>query len=131
LGVVSVGFTLRREVRAYLADPRSFVDGKSATSLERFIAMEIASEADDITRNCRRYEKRLRRWVPTVTVQLLTEWTDHGEATVSEMLRRLSKRGLEMRKEAGKDCNGRPVYARKGHATEFYIPPLAALARVA
>lgn len=126
-----MGYTLRREVRAYLMDPRSLVEGKSATSLERFIAMEIASEADDITRNCRRYDKRLRRWVPTVTVQLLTEWTGHGEATVSEMLRRLGKRGMEMRKEAGKDCNGKPVYARKGHATEFYIPPLAALEQAA
>jgi hypothetical protein len=131
VGEVGVGYALRREVRAYLSNPQSFVDGKSATSLERLIALEVASEADDITRNCRRYDKRLRRWVPTVTVQLLTEWTDHGEATVSEMLRRLSKRGLEMRKEAGKDCNGKPVYARKGHATEFYIPPLAPLEQAA
>lgn len=122
-----MGYTLRREVRAYLSDPRSFVDGKDATSLERLIAVEIASEADDKTRNCQRYDKHLRRWVPTVTVELLTEWTGHGEATVSEMLRRLSKRGLELRKEVSKDRNGNPVYARKGRATEFYVPHLAAL----
>lgn len=122
-----MGYALRREVRAYLSDPRSFVDGRSATSLERLIAVEIASEADDISRNCQRYDKQLRRQVPTVTVELLTEWTGKGEAVISEMLRRLGKRGLELRKEAGKDRNGNPVYARKGHATEFYVPRLTAL----
>jgi hypothetical protein len=122
---------LRREVRAYLADPRSFVGNKSATSLERLIALEIATEADDKTRDCRRYDKQLRRWVPTVTVEMLASWTGSGEAVVSEMLRRLGKRGLEVRKEAGKDRNGSPVYARKGHATEFYVPRLATLEQAA
>jgi hypothetical protein len=120
-----MGYALRREVRAYLADPRSFVDARSATSLERFIAMEIASEADDITRKCQRYDKRLRRWVPTVTVELLAEWADTTENSVSERLRCLAGRGMDFRRELGKDKNGSPVYAYKGRATEFWVPHLS------
>lgn len=120
-----MGYALRREVRAYLSDPRSFVDGKDATSLERLIAMEIASEADDKTRECRRFNKQLGRWVPTVTVDLLMEWTGSTENSVSERLRCLSARGLDFRRELGKDKNGRPVYAHKGRATEFWVPHLS------
>jgi hypothetical protein len=122
---------LRREVRAYLADPRSFVEGKSATSLERLIAMEIASEADDATRSCRRYDKRLRRWVPTVTVEMLAAWTDSTENSISERLRCLSGRGLDFRRELGKDKNGKTVYAYKGRATEFYVPELPVIGAAA
>lgn len=120
-----MGHGLRREVRAYLSDPRSFVDGKGVQDLERLIALEIASEADEDTRNCRRYDKRLRRVVPTVTVELLMEWTGKSESVISERLRRLSAHGLEMRRVLKKDKNDDPVYAYKGRATEFYVPPLA------
>lgn len=119
-----MGHSLRREVRAYLTDPRSFVDGKGVQSLERVIALEIASEADEETRTCRRYDKRLRRWVPTVTVDLLMDWTGKSESVISERLRRLSAHGLELRRVLRKDCNGDPMYAHKGRATEFYVPPL-------
>lgn len=125
LGVVAVGHRLRREVRAYLTDPRSFVDGKPVQSLERVIALEIASEADEETRSCRRYDSRLRRWIPTVTVELLMEWTGKSEAVISERLRRLNAHGLELRRVLKKDKNDDPVYAHKGRATEFYVPPLA------
>lgn len=119
-----MGYALRREVRAYLSNPCSFVDGKSATSLERLIALEIATEADDKTRDCRRYDRGLHRWVPTVTVEMLAAWTDSTENSVSERLRCLSGRGLDLRKVLRKDKNGGPVYAYKGRATEFYVPPL-------
>jgi hypothetical protein len=120
-----MGYALRREVRAYLSDSRSFVDDKSATSLERLIALEIASEADDITRNCQRYDKHLGRWLPTVTVELLAMWTDSTENSVSERLRCLRVRGLEFRRVLRLDKNGGPVYAYKGRATEFCVPRLA------
>ena len=119
-----MGYALHREVRAFLSDPRSFVEGTGATAIERLIALQVALEADDKTRDCRRYDRQRQRWVPTVTVELLTMWTGRGERTVSEMLRRLGERGLELRKVMAKDRNGDPVYACKGHATEFYIPPM-------
>lgn len=115
-----MGYSLHREVRAHLADSK-------ASSLERMIALQIAIEADDQTRACQRFDKRSRRQVPTVTVNLLMRWAGVGEETVSEMLRRLSGRGLEMRRVLRKDKNGRPMYAYKGHATEFVVPPLATI----
>lgn len=115
-----MGYALHREVRAYL----SGLSGNGASSLERLIATQIAVEADDTTRDCRRYDKRARRWMPTVTVELLAAWTGYNERTISEMLRRLSGRGLELRKVLRKDKDGVPMYAYKGHATEFHVPPL-------
>jgi len=112
-----VGYALHREVRDFLV-------GTEASSLERIIAIEIAIEADDKTRNCRRWDKQTRRWIPTVTVGHLIGWTGGNERTVSEMLRRLARRGLDLRKPLGKDKDGKTMYARKGHATEFCVPPL-------
>ena len=119
-----MGYTLHREVRAYLADPRSFVDEKPVSDLERVLAMQIAIEAIDKTRNCRRYDKHLGRWVPTVTVDLLVEWTGKSEQMISVRLRSLARRGLEFRRVLRKDVNGTPMYAYRGHATEFCVPPL-------
>jgi hypothetical protein len=120
-----LGYTLHREVRAYLLGLDPNADESGVTALERLIASHIALDADDETRNCRRYDQSIDAWVPTVTVELLTEWTGSAEGSVSETLRRLGKRGLELRKKAGEDRNGKPVYAHKGHATEFYVPLLA------
>lgn len=119
-----MGFTLHREVRAFLTSPRSRVDGKGVSKLERLIALQIASEADETTRNCRRYDKRLGRSVPTVTVELLAEWLEASEQAISVGLRQLSQRGLEFRRVLRKDANGAPMYAYKGRATEFWVPPL-------
>lgn len=123
-----MGHRLRREVRAYLADPRSFVDGKAVQSLERVIALEIASEADEVTRTCRRYDKQLRRWIPTVTFRLLTEWTGKSESVISERLRRLAAHGLELRRVLREpdpdEAGSKPLFAYRGRATEFYVPPL-------
>lgn len=119
-----MGYALHREVHAYLDDPRSFLDGKPVTHPELVIAIEVAIAAVDETRNCRRFDRRLGRWVPTMTVEFLTQRARCTEQVVSVRLRQLSRRGLELRKVLRKDANGAPMYAYKGHATEFWVPPL-------
>ena len=54
----------------------------------------------------------------------LTERTGATADGISHALTRLARAGYEMREPIGKDKRGRPVFAARGHAVRFRVPPL-------
>jgi hypothetical protein len=54
----------------------------------------------------------------------LTERTGMSARAISRALADLSAAGYEMREPIGTDSRGRPVFAAKGHALRFRVPPL-------
>jgi hypothetical protein len=91
----------------------------------RLVALAIADEANDATRR-------------TIGYQAEGYWRPHGKGWrdgicehtglcpdgVTKALRRLAVAGYDMRVQAGEDKHGRPVYAFKGHATDYQVPRL-------
>jgi hypothetical protein len=54
----------------------------------------------------------------------LTERTGMSRRGIARALEDLAGQGYEMRQQMGMDKHGRPVYATKGHALRFVVPPL-------
>ncbi|MEV0149716.1 MULTISPECIES: hypothetical protein [unclassified Nonomuraea] len=59
----------------------------------------------------------------TETLQMRTGLGARG---LSESLQRLAARGVEVRVQIDTDSLGRPVFARRGHAVDYYLPRLPA-----
>jgi hypothetical protein len=55
--------------------------------------------------------------------QLCTE-TGYTQKSLSDVLRRLSRHGYEMRVPHGLGKDGRPVFAARGHGTDYRVPIL-------
>lgn len=92
----------------------------------RLVAWVVADEANDRTRRTigyrlQGYERRNGQWRDGICEQ-----TGLCPRTVQQALRDLAAAGYELRVAIGKDSAGRPVYARRGHATDFTVPELAA-----
>ena len=83
------------------------------TSGERLVALIIADDCNDQTRT---------GWI---TNAQLCEETGLSAQGVATALRKLGRRGFEMRIPAGIGKDGRPVYAARGHATTYLVPMLA------
>ncbi len=91
----------------------------------RLVALAIADEANEKTRR-------------TIGFQIEGYWPRHKRAwrdglcevtglkpdSVTKALRALAEAGYEMRVSIGTDKNGRPVYAAKGHATDYQVPKI-------
>ena len=118
-----MGTELRRMIR----------DGAppSWTALMRLVAMEIADDARDPAdgvpadkppwsalpvEGC--WDRSGRR------KDGLTERCGMSARTISRALADLSAAGYEMRQQIGTDEHGRPVFAMRGHAMRFQVPPL-------
>jgi len=104
-----VGHILRRQLREVL--------GPEIRGLPRLVALEIADCAFDDTRQ-----------VPDrVSLADLARWTGAGnEGSVRDALTKLAAAGWEFRVPISKGGNGRMVYAGRGHALTFAVPPFAA-----
>ena len=118
-----MGTELRRMIR----------DGAppSWTPLMRLVAMEIADDARDPSSGVPadgppwsalpvegRWDRR-GRWRDG-----LTQRCGVTQRAISDALTGLARAGYEMRQAIGTDRNGRPVFAAKGHAMRFQVPPL-------
>ena len=57
--------------------------------------------------------------------------TGLNRAGLRELLKRMARRGFEVRVVFRYDRNGEPVYACKGHAMEFLLPDLPAVVGLA
>lgn len=112
-----MGHNLYREVKR--GAPRSW------DPTMRLVALVIADEASDETRR-------------TIGYQIEGYWRPHGKGWrdgltehtglrpdgVTKALRRLAAAGYDMRVPVGQDQAGRPVFAYRGHATDYQVPPL-------
>jgi hypothetical protein len=100
--------------------------------LMRLVAIEIADDARDPDRNSGGADGKPPwsvlpiegRWVKGRWRDGLTERTGATASGIRHTLMKLARAGYEMRQQIGKDKRGRPVYAAKGHAVRFQVPPL-------
>lgn len=82
------------------------------TQGERLLLVVLAENANDVTRE---------GWPG---MDLIARRTGIQPNSVRKMLHRLSKRGIEVRVPIGKDKNGEPVYAVRGHRTKYHLPAM-------
>lgn len=80
------------------------------TSAERLVLVVLAEYANDATREC---------WPG---MDLLTRRTGLSPSGVGAAIRRLSRRGYEVRIVVAKTSAGKPVFAYEGHQTHYRIP---------
>ena len=80
------------------------------TSGERLLLLVIADDANDTTR------------IGWPGIDLLAHRTGLSEDGVTKTLRRLAKRGWEVRVPITEDASGRPVFAVRGRRTTYRVP---------
>ncbi|MFD3333567.1 hypothetical protein ACFWV1_13110 [Streptomyces sp. NPDC058700] len=99
-----MGYQLRRDLREAL--------GPDIKGLQRAVALEIADDANDITRES------------LVKLETLALWTGAGSThVVRNALKRLSEAGWEFRVPIGTGRDGRTLFAVPGIRTTFKVPP--------
>ncbi|MFE7106590.1 hypothetical protein ACFU98_35120 [Streptomyces sp. NPDC057575] len=99
-----MGYELRRDLREAL--------GPAITGLQRAVALEIADDANDDTRES------------YVELPDLARWTGAGSVdVVRNALKRLAAAGWEFRVPIGKGKDGRVLYAVPGRRVTFLVPP--------
>lgn len=99
-----MGYDLYRMLRAGM--PAEWTQG------ERLVALIIADNVSDRTR-C--------GYIPN---EQLCEETGYTPKSLSDVLLRLSRHGYEMRIPHGTGKDGRPVFASRGHGTDYCVPIL-------
>lgn len=99
-----VGYDLYRMLRAGM--PATWTQG------ERLVALIIADNVSDRTRT---------GYIPN---EQICEETGYTPKSLSDVLLRLSRHGYEMRIPHGTGKDGRPVYASRGHGTDYTVPIL-------
>ena len=104
-----MGYELRRQLREVL--------GPDINGLQRAVALEIADDANEKTRES---------WA---TLEDLARWTAAKDpAVVRNALKRLSASGWEFRVPIGKGKDGRVLYAVPGTRMTFMVPPFEGVA---
>jgi len=104
-----MGYELRRQLREVL--------GPDITGLQRAVALEIADDASDTTRES---------WAP---LEDLARWTGAKDpSVVRNALKRLSAAGWEFRVPIGRGKDGRVLYAVPGTRMTFLVPPFEGVA---
>lgn len=101
-----MGYQLRRDLREVL--------GRDITGVQRAVALEIADDANDATRESRAYLEDLARWSGAKTTDV-----------VRNALKRLAEAGWEFRVPIGKGRDGRTLFAVPGVRMTFRVPPFA------
>lgn len=104
-----MGYKLYREIRDLAPD--------DWTPAEFAVAQAIADNADEGTR------QSFRLTMPELLRRVRGINTMAG---LRRVLQRLADRGFEFRVPIKTGKDGRPVYAHKGHAADFIVPPMPA-----
>src|SRR5262249_45808109 len=99
-----MGFDLYRMLRAGM--PNEWTQG------ERLVALIIADACNDRTR------------LGYISNQQLCAETGYTQVGLRRVFQRLSEHGYEMRVSHGIGSDGRPVFAARGHATDYHVPTL-------
>lgn len=104
-----MGYQLRRDLREAL--------GPGITGLQRAVALEIADDANEQTRES---------WAK---LEDLARWTGAKDAVVvRNALKRLAAAGWELRVQIGKGKDGRALFAVPGTRMTFRVPPFEGVA---
>lgn len=91
------------------------------TAAERVVLLVIAERAGEATR------KMWRHKVDDVSPsERIREASGMSKQNLTKVFTRLAGRGLEVRVQVGTTDAGKPVFAHKGHATDFRLPGLPA-----
>ncbi|MEU7032685.1 hypothetical protein ABZ958_03240 [Streptomyces sp. NPDC046237] len=98
-----MGYELRRQLREAL--------GPDITGLQRAVALEIADDANDVTRESIALLEDLARWAGAKSTEV-----------VRNALKRLAQDGWEFRVAIGKGKDGRILYAVPGTRMTFRVP---------
>ncbi|MFE1362583.1 hypothetical protein [Streptomyces harbinensis] len=98
-----MGYELRRQLREVL--------GPNITGLQRAVALEIADDANEDTRESWAALEDLARWTGAKDVNV-----------VRNALKRLGAAGWEFRVPIGKGKDGRLLYAVPGHRMTYKVP---------
>ncbi|ADP78338.1 hypothetical protein [Pseudofrankia inefficax] len=98
-----MGYEIRRWLRVEL--------GPKVVGLPRLVALEIADDANEITR------------LSYADLADLAAWTAAKDTkAVKDALLRLAAQGWEFRRAIGKGADGRPLYAVPGRKLTFWVP---------
>jgi hypothetical protein len=104
-----VGYELRRQLRDVL--------GPQVTGLQRAVALEIADDANEVTRKS------------SAPLEDLARWTGAKDTSVvRNALKRLAAAGWEFRIPIGKGKDGRPLFAIPGIRMTFLVPEFEGVA---
>ncbi|MFF0770945.1 hypothetical protein ACFYUK_18820 [Nonomuraea wenchangensis] len=111
------------EVAAWLGTPAA--QGMPAS--DRLVLMIIAERSNKTSRRMlwHRGDRRDDGTKITLTETLQIR-TGLGARGLGDALQRLAARGIEVRVQIDTDSLGRPVFARRGHAVDYHLPPLPA-----
>jgi hypothetical protein len=91
------------------------------TAAERVVLLVIAERSSEATRGMWRHK------VDDVSLsERIREATGVSRQNLTKVFNRLAERGLEVRVQVGARDSGKPVFAHKGHATDFRLPDLPA-----
>ncbi|MER8220936.1 hypothetical protein ABTZ58_10150 [Streptomyces sp. NPDC094143] len=104
-----MGYELRRQLREAL--------GPDITGLQRAVALEIADDANERTRESYALLEDLARWTAAKDTNV-----------VRNALKRLAASGWELRVPIGKGRDGRALYAVPGRRMTFRIPRIEGVA---
>jgi hypothetical protein len=104
-----MGYELRRQLREAL--------GPDITGLQRAVALEIADDANERTRESYAALEDLARWTAAKDTNV-----------VRNALKRLAAAGWELRVPIGKGRDGRALYAVPGRRMTFKVPKLEGVA---
>lgn len=91
------------------------------TVAERMVLVTIAERANEKTRMMWRH-----RTDDVSPSERIREVVGVSRQNLTKVFNRLAERGLEVRAQVGTTDAGKPVFAHKGHATDFRLPDLPA-----
>lgn len=95
------------------------------TVAERMVLVTIAERANEKTRMMWRH-----RSDDVSLSERIREVVGVSRQNLTKVFNRLAERGLEVRVQVGTTDAGKPVFAHKGHATDFRLPDLPASVRL-
>src|SRR5437879_4337068 len=105
------------EVAEWLRTPAA----AGLTAAERVVLLVIAERANETTRKVWRHK------IDDVSAsERIREVAGMSKQNLTKVFNRLAARGLEVRVQVGTTDAGKPVFAHKGHATDFRLPELPA-----
>lgn len=97
------------------------------TAAERLVLLLVAERANEQSRRMWTHRGDRRDDGTRITLtELIADRAGLTPRGLNDVLQRLARRGLELRVQIGFDSRGRPVFARKGHATDYQLPYLPA-----
>ncbi|MEV4806806.1 hypothetical protein AB0K18_43000 [Nonomuraea sp. NPDC049421] len=109
------------EVAAWLGTPIA----QGLTDKERVVLFVVAERCHRRTRRMLWHRgDRFADGSPMTLSDLICERAGMTARTLTDVCQRLAGRGVEVRVEIGRDSLGRPVFAHRGRAVDYWLPPL-------